>query len=104
VYDRVTGAFIACTLADVSISRLVSIIQSIKIGDTSNAALVRWDDKGTVVASSKWDTATAKDVVYVSSLEMGVDQTTFDSIKDQVDFDGYGVRFLNAICLLEVAT
>jgi HAMP domain-containing protein len=88
VYDRVTGAFIACTLADVSISRLVSIIQSIKIGETSNAALVRWDDS-TVVASSKWNSTQENRTKKVALLGIGVDQATFDSIKAQVDFTGF---------------
>ena len=46
VYDRLTGAFIGCTLADVSISQLVGIIQSVKIGDTSEVGGPRVDPTG----------------------------------------------------------
>jgi hypothetical protein len=88
VYDRVTGEFIACTLADVTIAQIVTIVDSFKIGNTSQAALVRWDNAGTVVASTLWDPTKFKTTVAVTSLDMGVDQSTFNSMKSLEDFKG----------------
>ena len=73
-YDRHTSTFIGCTLADVSISQVVAIIQAVRIGKTSEVALVRWAAGGPVVASSQWDGTGATTTVNVTSLGIGVDR------------------------------
>lgn len=88
VYDRVTGEFIACTLADVGVDQLAEIVEEASIGETTETALVRWDDEGTVVASPKWISSSATSTVSVfdEDLGIGLDKETFEQIKSLVDF------------------
>ena len=85
VYDRLTRNFIGCTLLDVSIQRIESVLEDVEVGDTSEVALVRWDD-GTVVASPQWDSLTARETVKIDEIDVGIDDDTFQKIKDIVDF------------------
>ena len=53
IYDRKTGEFIGVVSVDIETSGLADVVNSIAIGETGIAALVRWDS-GTVVASVDW--------------------------------------------------
>jgi len=88
VYDRITGEFIACTLADVGVDQMAEIVAEASIGETTETALVRWDDEGTVVASPKWISSSATSTVSVFDEELGIglDKDTFEQIKSLVDF------------------
>lgn len=88
VYDRITGEFIACTLADVGVDQIAKIVGDASIGETTETALVRWNDEGTVVASPKWISSTANSTVsvYDEELGIGLDEETFEQIKSLVDF------------------
>ena len=88
VYDRSTGEFIACTLADVGVDQISKIIEDVEIARTSKIALVRWNEEGTVVASPRWDSsfATSTTTVMDPSLGLGVDREIFEKMKIIVDF------------------
>lgn len=86
VFDRMSGEFIGCTLLDVSISKIQEILDGVKIGETSEIALARWDD-GTVVSSSQWDASIAQDTVKLSDLKLGIDDEGFDEIRSLVDYE-----------------
>jgi len=88
VYDRLTGEFIACTLADVSVEQIGEIMEDISFGETTEVALLRWDDEGTVVASPRWDSTSASSTISVldADLSLGLDEATFEQFKSLVDF------------------
>lgn len=90
MFDRDTKRFIACTLVDVSIKRINEILRGVKVGETSNIALVRWED-GTVVSSSTWNTDEATETLNIedANLNMGVDEQVFAKMKGLVDFTRY---------------
>ena len=67
---------------------LAEIVEEASIGETTETALVRWDDEGTVVASPKWISSSATSTVSVfdEDLGIGLDKETFEQIKSLVDF------------------
>ena len=82
VYDLATGEFLACTVADVSIDRFLNIIDGVNITNSSQIALVRWDEGGTVVASALWNNTGTKKTIPITELDgMGVTQQVFDEMR-----------------------
>ena len=91
VFDRVSHEFIACTLVDVSIVKLYDIlVGSSVLGETSEAALVRWDDRGTVVVASQWDPTVEDENAFLTDagnkLNLGVTADVYERIRTLVDF------------------
>jgi hypothetical protein len=85
VFDRLTGHFIGCTLFDISIHHIASLLLG---NPESDLALVLWED-GTVLASSEWDSRVATDTMHVSELSF-MDQATFNGFRALFDFDSEG--------------
>ena len=86
VFDRTTGEFIACTLADVSISQINQILADIVNVTSQRAAnlvddiaLVRWDD-GVVITSTEWDGTNATETIGVEDLDI-VSLQQFEELK-----------------------
>lgn len=91
VFDKITDEFIGCTLVDVSILKLYDIlIGSYFVGDTSEAALVRWDDRGTVLVASQWDPLVEDENAYLTDfdndLNLGVNARIYEEIRNLVDY------------------
>ena len=91
VFDRVTDEFIGCTLVDVSILKLYDIlVGSSFLGETSEAALVRWDDRGTVLVASQWDPLKEDENAYLTDfdndLNLGVNAQIYKEIRSMVDY------------------
>ena len=83
VYDRLTNEFIGVVSFTLNVDRIADSIDTLGITGSSDVAVVRWDEKGTVVASDKWDRAT--DIKFVSDIGIGVDTDTFDELKKTFD-------------------
>ena len=88
VFDRITKTFIACTLIDVSIGSIEAVLDDVVVGETSEVALIHWED-GTVVASPKWDSENAESTTNIADIGIGVDAATFQEIKNLVDYNKF---------------
>eukprot|EP00592_Proboscia_alata_P029677 CAMPEP_0194443728 /NCGR_PEP_ID=MMETSP0176-20130528/126869_1 /TAXON_ID=216777 /ORGANISM="Proboscia alata, Strain PI-D3" /LENGTH=1495 /DNA_ID=CAMNT_0039270017 /DNA_START=354 /DNA_END=4842 /DNA_ORIENTATION=- len=93
-YDRITGKFIACTLADVDVLRLTKVVTDVKIGNTSQVTLVKWSD-GTVIASSQLGPISTNEAYTVSNPKLGLDVNKFNEVKllvnstDELDLEKF---------------
>jgi hypothetical protein len=111
VFDRLTNEFIACTLVDVSLSELYTIVsQAASFGNTSKSALIRWNDKGNVIVASNWNPKLENTSVTITDpmLELGVDAEIYKQIRNLVDYeamwDPIEVRELYRQTILETDT
>lgn len=89
VFDRATDHFIGCTLVDVSVAQLYDILEgSTQFGNTSQSALARWDDFGTVIVASQWDPNVEDEVAYLSQdhLGIGVTPEIYQEMTSLVDY------------------
>jgi hypothetical protein len=85
LFDRMTGHFVGCTLLDLSIAQIADILSSVQTEESSDIAMVRWEDS-TVVYSSEWNTTVATETIYCWDLHI-CDNETFHHIKALVDFN-----------------
>ena len=89
VFDRLTNEFIACTLLDVSVAQLYSILDEISdISEGSRSAVVRWDDEGSVIVASEWNPSLEEEAAVVTDpgLELGVDAAIYNKLRNMVDY------------------
>lgn len=89
VFDRVTDEFIACTLIDVSVEELYKILKgSSKVGETSESALARWDDFGTIVVATQWNPEVEEAEARLTDERMGLGVTheVYQDMRNLVDF------------------
>ena len=88
VYDRHTNEFVACMLIDVSVDQVLNDLLAEVPKDASLYSLIRWDEKGTVVASPNWNSKKAMDTVTVDQLNIGLDEAGYLKMKNLVNFTG----------------
>ena len=82
IYDKVTNEFIGCTLADISVDQFKHILEDVKLTNSTKIALVRWNEEGTVVASTGWgNNFVPGNVVNVTNLD-GISLESFQAKKD----------------------
>ncbi|CAB9515800.1 expressed unknown protein [Seminavis robusta] len=90
VFDRLSHQFIGCTLVDLSVSELYDVlVGSSDVGASAEAALVRWDDLGTVVVASQWDPEIETENVLITEdrLNLGVTQEVYNQMRLMVDYN-----------------
>ena len=89
VFDRMTNQFIGCSLVDVSAEKLYDILLgSSRVGSTTESALIRWDEIGTVVVATKWNPNVEVENAYVTdtNLNLGIDVATYSRIYKLIDY------------------
>ena len=90
VFDIITDEFIGCTLVDVSIIKLYDILMgSSSVGETSEAALARWDDRGTILVASQWNPLEEEENAYLSDntdLNLGITAEVYNDMINLVDY------------------
>ena len=90
VFDMLTQELIACTLIDVSVYELYNVLnQASSFGNSTQSALIRWDDFGTVVVASSWNPKYENETGNVTDprLGLGVDAEVFSRIRNMVDYN-----------------
>uniref|UniRef100_A0A7S4NFJ6 Uncharacterized protein n=1 Tax=Odontella aurita TaxID=265563 RepID=A0A7S4NFJ6_9STRA len=87
-YDSFTGKFIGCSLVDLFVGDIPTVLEKVEMGGSSRITLVKWD-KGTVVASPGWDAAIENETTTVTDpkLGLGVDKDKFQQLKAIADFE-----------------
>ncbi|CAB9525401.1 expressed unknown protein (Partial), partial [Seminavis robusta] len=88
VYDRVTKEFIGCISIDYGLDAVEQAVNEGKVTGNSQVTLVRFDEDGTVVASSAWNSTASSHTVHVDELNVGVSKESFARLKELVDYDG----------------
>ena len=88
VYDRQTNEFVACILLDISVDQVLNDLLAEAPEESNLYSLIRWDEKGTVVASPKWNSTTAMDTVTVDQLNIGLDEAGYLKMRNLVNFTG----------------
>ncbi|CAB9512321.1 expressed unknown protein [Seminavis robusta] len=88
MYDRVTLEFIGCIRATIVLDFLDQLLADACVTDRSHITVVKWDDVGTVVASSARDMTQANTTVTVDQLEQSVGMTmeNYQELKNLVDY------------------
>jgi hypothetical protein len=85
LFDGMTGHFVGCTSLDVSITQIADILSSVQTDESSDIAMVRWEDSA-VVYSSELNTTVTLETIHCWDLRI-CDNETFHHVQSLVDFN-----------------
>ena len=87
IYDRVTNEFIGCIQVNVVLSFLEQVLLDSRVTESSHVTVVRWDDAGTVIASTARNMAAENQTLGVDQLGVGVTKESYLELKNLVNYD-----------------
>jgi len=87
IYDRVTNAFIGCIEIALVLDFLKQVLVDTRVTEHSEVTVVRWDSRGTVIASSARNMTLEPESISVNELNVGVSTHDWTLLKNLVDYD-----------------
>jgi hypothetical protein len=87
VYDRITNDFIACTYVGISLRLFDEELKKARVTPLSDIYVATWDERGTIVTSSKQSEGKENREVPVYDSGIGVTKEDFEELLTLVDFD-----------------
>ena len=80
IFDRITGEFIACCVADVSVNYVGSLLNEL-VENSTHVSMVRWSDGNVIAEGGK---NRSKKTTSFNISDIGLSQETFDEIKSLI--------------------
>lgn len=87
LYDRVTNEFIGCMKVNVVLDFLEEVLSQSCASRNSHITVIRWDDQGTVVASSAWNMTTESTTTTIDKLDVGMTRENYLELKNLINYD-----------------